>query len=345
MANAKNTKLAALVAYLKHTRSNHEQSIVASDPIIAAHIKDISEWIDELEPSVTAAQRAGQEPAAWIHPDTLAMLADGKSGRVWASEGLQKQRVPLFTHAAPVNGGERVEDKFIAIHGHRLALLLGIEAYDIADRDAKIMAVLHTADAQQVDAWTVTHYADLGEIRDAQGKHVETVYGGQADRIVAAHNAALTSPAKVGTVAQVTPEEQAEINAALDRDDELACSSCGLTMAQSRALTSPAKVGGDEREKFNKWASGFAWFGKNAKSDAWDAWQARAALSADGGEDKRDAERYRQIRRGEPYTVTVGKAKKQVHYIVSARPEHDYGEALDRTTDAAIAANQAKEDA
>lgn len=58
---------------------------------------------------------------------------------------------------------------------------------------------------------------------------------------------ALTSPAKVGTVAQVTPEEQAEINAALDLDDELACSSCGLTMAQSRALTA-AKMGGDERE-------------------------------------------------------------------------------------------------
>lgn len=146
---------------------------------------------------------------------------------------------------------------------------------------------------------------------------------------------ALSSPAKAS--GHVLTFDQAE---------QALCAAYGRGWrATAATFTSPAKVGGDEREKFNKWASGFAWFGKNAKSDAWDAWQARAALSADGGEDKRDAERYRQIRRGEPYTVTVGKAKKQVHYIVSARPEHDYGEALDRTTDAAIAANQAKEDA
>lgn len=36
----------------------------------------------------------------------------------------------------------RVEDRFIAEHGHRLAQLMNIDAFDIADRDAQIMSML-----------------------------------------------------------------------------------------------------------------------------------------------------------------------------------------------------------
>lgn len=68
---------------------------------------------------------------------------------------------------------------------------------------------------------------------------------------------------------------------------------------QARAApTSPAKVGGDERERFVQWYTRGT--GKPISTNdrdaetAWDAW--RAALSADGGEDKRDAERYRIVR-------------------------------------------------
>ncbi|HEM7806933.1 TPA: hypothetical protein U2L37_000107 [Burkholderia multivorans] len=40
--------------------------------------------------------------------------------------------------AAPID----IEARFIAEHGHRLAQLLRIDAFDIADRDAQIMAAL-----------------------------------------------------------------------------------------------------------------------------------------------------------------------------------------------------------
>lgn len=118
MADAKNTKLAALVAYLKHTRSNHEQSIVASDPIIAAHIKDISEWIDELEPSVTASQSAGQEANSGARTRIAALLdawANRRGVNPEVIHGLDGEHDLLTSDlrallAAPVNDGERALD-------------------------------------------------------------------------------------------------------------------------------------------------------------------------------------------------------------------------------------------
>ncbi|MBU9211861.1 hypothetical protein [Burkholderia multivorans] len=45
--------------------------------------------------------------------------------------------------AAPID----IEARFIAEHGHRLAHLLRIDAFDIADRDAQIMAALKNENA------------------------------------------------------------------------------------------------------------------------------------------------------------------------------------------------------
>jgi hypothetical protein len=46
-----------------------------------------------------------------------------------------------------------MEARFIAKHGHRLATLFLIDAFDLADRDAQIMAVLAaTRDAPSADA-------------------------------------------------------------------------------------------------------------------------------------------------------------------------------------------------
>lgn len=93
------------------------------------------------------------------------------------------------------------------------------------------------------------------------------------------------------------------------------------------ALSSSAKVGGDEREAFE------AWFkrGGSGLADCWAGaceWQ-RAALSADGG-DRKDAERYRLIR--------------SVPTMILSQGAYLWGEALDVHLDAAIAA-KAKGDA
>lgn len=70
------------------------------------------------------------------------------------------------------------------------------------------------------------------------------------------------------------------------------------------------KVGGDEREAFERkfpmpneciWtgngyaATGYSAWDAHKHAERWQGWQARAALSADGGQDKRDAERLSQI--------------------------------------------------
>ena len=107
-----------------------------------------------------------------------------------------------------------------------------------------------------------------------------------------------------------------------------------------------AKVGGDEREAFEAWFEADAmpgeadWFKRETDEpdeyaytsthNAWKAWKARAALSADGGEDKRDAERYRLIRSAPTTVMRYG------GYLS--------GQALDAQCDA-IAANQAKGEA
>lgn len=188
---------------------------------------------------------------------------------------------------------------------------------------------------------------------------------------------ALVPNAKVGTVAQVKPKEQAEINAAPDRDDELACSSCGLTMAQSRALAA-AKVGGDEREALTADEVSFvldvyrypgAKLALDAEIAAWRRpeklglvtcvgsykWRPTnrldailcAALSSDGGEDKRDAERWRAFDKALRYGVRGAGHGIRIKVVEISPMFGDEKEICDveGLVDAAIAANQAKGDA
>ncbi|VVE59539.1 hypothetical protein PIN31009_05579 [Pandoraea iniqua] len=51
------------------------------------------------------------------------------------------------------------------------------------------------------------------------------------------------------------------------------------------ALTSPAKVGGNEREAFDRWCADKDYGSFTTRELLWPCWQARAALSADGGEE------------------------------------------------------------
>ncbi|MEF3066344.1 hypothetical protein [Pandoraea apista] len=123
---------------------------------------------------------------------------------------------------------------------------------------------------------------------------------------------------------------------------------------QDASLTSPANVGGDEREAFEAWYEAAAmpaeadWFKREADDpneyahgdtqSAWEGWQARAALSADGG-DRKDAERYRIVRHK---VCIVGDA----FHIINLRPTYvapDAGAELDAVVDAIAA--KAKGDA
>jgi hypothetical protein len=53
----------------------------------------------------------------------------------------------VYAAPQPAQADARVEpmDRFIAEFGHRLATLLGIDAFDIADRDAQLVALLQGA--------------------------------------------------------------------------------------------------------------------------------------------------------------------------------------------------------
>ena len=64
----------------------------------------------EIGRKLAAPQPAVAAPVAWIHPDTLNMLADGKSGHVWASQGLTNQRVPLYAAPQPIPVGQTYQD-------------------------------------------------------------------------------------------------------------------------------------------------------------------------------------------------------------------------------------------
>ena len=94
----------ALIEFLKHTRSNHEKSIAARDPVIAAHIKDIGEWIDALAAAAPtpAAQSAGQEAVG-----QLQVSDNGETVQLISYVQGSLPDGPHDVYAAPVNGGER----------------------------------------------------------------------------------------------------------------------------------------------------------------------------------------------------------------------------------------------
>ncbi|VVE85162.1 DUF551 domain-containing protein [Pandoraea sputorum] len=166
-------------------------------------------------------------------------------------------------------------------------------------------AALRDADAQQVSGLPITGLADW--LRQQANRHQTSICCGD-------------------------PVVKAEIKTLRAWADAVA------------ALTSPAKVGGDEREAFEKWAGerGYnlekfgIFYARNDTQALWQGWQARAALSADGGEDKRDAERYRWLR-GEGFERP---AQLWVTVLYEGRPIVHSD--LDAAIDAAIATNQAR---
>nr|WP_023596477.1 hypothetical protein [Pandoraea pnomenusa] len=361
------------------------------------------DWKGDLTSPVTAgalrgweaAQSAGQEAVALTDEEILAIAVHHfKNGYDNSPKALSAfcdcVRSVITVYAPTVNGGERelgqVIDERDQYHdaadklAGAIAKHFGVEIGEHSNLncpwqnalDHIAQATKRAADAQQVDESPNIRRA-LEQALMALTGYLPAHRNAVTDAAIEAARAALMSPAKVGTVAQVTPEEQAEINAALDRDDEIACSSCGLTMAQSRDLAA-AKAAGDEREAF-KWPpmpafpqallgskEGGYLFTEHQMQGYANAYGeiVRATLSADGGEDKRDAEYWRFLREqhegtesfedAEGFTVTEPTARA---FTVFKPGQGDYhlepvgcmpGE-LEETIRAAIAANQAKGDA
>jgi hypothetical protein len=139
-----------------------------------------------------------------------------------------------------------------------------------------------------------------------------------------------------------------------------------IIQAAISVLTSPAKAGGDEREAFEQemrktypstvwlfkriefpgWGETRGQYQAPYEERAWNGWQARAALSADGGEDKRDAQRYRWLRDqndwyAEPRLDEEDGTIWKLTFYTSARIEDESDDDnLDTAVDAAIIASQ-----
>ena len=150
----------------------------------------------------------------------------------------------------------------------------------------------------------------------------------------------------------------------------------GRFVERTAALTSPAKVGGDEREAFEAWMKSKGWghycsqpneqatdwgfdpttgtYPHSFASEKWEVWQARAALSADGGEKHREAdvgpllcEAATTLPEGWEIVVEVENGYGGVNLIAPDETETDFSgqdmllsEQIRAAIDAAIAANQ-----
>lgn len=354
-----------------------------------------------------AAQSAGQEAVAYIHPDTLAMLRDGKSGHVWASEGMQKQRVPLY--AAPVNAagltairypdacipqtddssfefadgpdsegfkgprpwngfaadapqmGEGIDAPSISptFEQARDALCDALDAYPPKRSAAPVNGgerekslTPHGADVEQMlDADERKPWASEGEHFGGGNQELpsETVAHLKAERAADAPqvgNAPNMRSALQQALMALTGYLPAHRNAVTD-----------AAIASARAaLSSPAKVGGDEREAaFSKIMgdpsmpdSDETTYDMWLFDKAWDAaTEARAALSAEGGEDKRDAERLDWMCQHSAYMAFSRDG--EVCWVVMQDDEERRGATSDvydttrEAIDAAIAAKLAEE--
>lgn len=90
--------------------------------------------------------------------------------------------------AAPID----IEARFVAEHGHRLAQLFGIDSFDIADRDAQIMAVLKNeqpapspADERAALLWTAATLQEIVSGRWNGAKESDKVSIGSVTKTVA----------------------------------------------------------------------------------------------------------------------------------------------------------------
>ncbi|AHB78694.1 MULTISPECIES: hypothetical protein [Pandoraea] len=273
-----------------------------------------------------AAQSAGQEAVpvgrVQVGDGSITFIPDADAWRMG-------DEYEVFANAAPVNGGERelgqVIDERDQYHdaaeklADAIAKHFGVEIGEHSNLncpwqnalDHIAQATKRAADAQQVDA-------DVMERRT----------GHEADALVFAIMEEVRKPITAANAYGL--KAKANIRAIL------------VDALNRAALTSPAKVGGDKRERFVQWYTRGT--GKPISTNdrdaetAWDAW--RAALSADGGKDKRDAERYR-------WAIAFEDNAETLHSIMlcHAGDAAKINERVDSYMAAAIAANQAKGDA
>ncbi|EON13114.1 hypothetical protein C266_13919 [Pandoraea sp. SD6-2] len=191
-----------------------------------------------------------------------------------------------------------------------------------------------------------TNYGLAQELRRMPTHHPEIVTEVIRRLLESPWSAALTSPAK-------------EVDWDVVRQAVGKCPAGSYDLESTGTFLTPisptAQVGGDEREAFERFARGQTFikdcqrFDKAEKGSLneyghWESQKARhvwlaaldyacAALSADGGEDKRDAERYRIVRHK---VCIVGDA----FHIINLRPTYvapDAGAELDAVVDAIAA--------
>ncbi|WP_155257351.1 MULTISPECIES: hypothetical protein [Burkholderia] len=112
------------------------------------------------QPAQADAPAEPREPlndVLFNNDESLEMAADAldRLGHDSAAAGVRAVAYELRmlahkTRCAPADAGEaRLTERFITEFGHRLATLLKIDAYDIADRDAQIATLLNGADHDQ----------------------------------------------------------------------------------------------------------------------------------------------------------------------------------------------------
>lgn len=208
----------------------------------------MSSWQDEpkgpyLSDIITAARTilaAAPTPAAQSAGQEAVAITDAEILGVWALHDLKpepdSETILSFARdilAAPVNGGERETEA------------AQTEAYRKGVADGRLEAEqrLRAADAPQVGGqWSIeARSPDIAHIVDVTGKWISSCYKAEAAAIVAAHNAALSSPAKVDEFNKATKDQ---IAAVLLHSNE-------RTLGQDVQLDAylaghdPAKVGGE----------------------------------------------------------------------------------------------------
>jgi hypothetical protein len=200
---------------------------------------------------------------------------------------------PIYANAAPVNGGERTDhDRLV----RELDVLLNGEH---AASQASLCDIVSQVRAEGIRSLKGgERYAEL-----------EREHFGDPDKRTGIYAQRSADAQQVGDL-KLSLNEFAALQRQIGAEgytEKLTNQSNALYRQLRAALTSPAKVGGDERE-----AAVYAAIVQRCEVQGYPLEPevvaeladvaARAALSADGGEDKRDAERYRfleeQVRAG-----------------------------------------------
>ncbi|WP_331693537.1 hypothetical protein [Pandoraea sputorum] len=309
-----------------------------------------------------AAQSAGQEsglPSWW--PDFIQNVCelpdrtspeDEPEAMVATAEELESCALRAIEEAAEdaarVNGGERSKPTPMFLTGWQL-----LEALDLIAPD-------RATDPDQMDEELALQMGDETCHSGAGVYAWEASEPEEGSSFLAGERTADAQQVGGDIVALLRDARSHLADPASGHDDGLLLAD--LIERIDAALTSPAKVGGDvehallmqNTEYMVKWRDEISKSDKiptsGEQSSFMDGFESgvRAALSADGGEDKRDAERYRFMRNDAWGCDKNG--RRDVHVcqfgpgVLMSSVTELAEEALDEAIDAAIAANQAKGD-